>query len=133
MGIDFGSKKVGLALSDESRRMAFPHSVIPNDADMLGTIVSLIETEGVGEVVCGHSLNNDGTDNVIHAATESFITDLTLQLPIPIHLQPEQYTTQAASRIQGKDAQTDAAAAALILESYLAKNRPGSAFDDLNE
>ena len=35
LGIDYGSKKIGLALSDESGTLAFPHSVIPNDAEIV--------------------------------------------------------------------------------------------------
>lgn len=121
LGIDFGSKKVGLALSNESGTMAFPHSVIPNDGSLLKTMVALIETNQVEEVVMGHSKNYDGSDNVIQTAIESFMTDLTLQCGIPVHLENEAYSTQEAIRIQGRNDQTDAAAAAIILNSYITK------------
>ena len=122
LGIDFGTKKIGLALTDEAGKMAFPHSVIPNDENFLSTVVQLMEDQLVTDVVVGHSLANDGTPNAVHADVESFIADLTLRCPIPIHLQPEQFTTAAASRLTGKNDQTDAAAAALILESWLQKS-----------
>jgi putative Holliday junction resolvase len=121
MGIDFGSKKIGIALTDESGVMAFPHSVIPNDALFFKTIESLVEERQVKEIIVGHSLDLDGKPNVIHSAVEEFITDVTLSLGIPVHLEPEQYTTQEAARITGKNSQTDAAAASIILESYLNK------------
>jgi len=121
MGIDFGSKKIGIALTDESGAMAFPHSVIPNDAAFFKTIETLIEERGVKEIVIGHSLDLGGNPNAIHTAVEEFITDVTLALGIPVHLEPEQYTTQEAARTTGKNTQTDAAAAAIILESYLTK------------
>lgn len=121
MGIDFGSKKIGIALTDESGVMAFPHSVIPNDATFFKTIETLVEERGVQEIVVGHSLDRDGKPNKIHAAVEEFITDVTLQIGIPVHLEPEQYTTQQAARITGQNPQTDAAAAAIILDSYLTK------------
>jgi len=123
MGIDFGSKKVGIALSDESGVMAFPHSVIPNDSKLLKTIVTLIEKERVAELVIGYSVDKAGKANPIHKAVEAFMMDVTLELSIPIHLEPEQYSTQQAIRIQGKTTQTDAAAAALILDSFITRKK----------
>lgn len=132
MGIDYGTKRVGVALSDESGTMAFPHNVIANDAGLVGALEVIIEEQQVDEIVIGHSLGRDGEPNPVHAEVESLITDLTLAVGLPVHLEPEQYTTQAAVREQGRNDKTDAAAAALILESYLARQRPGSAFDTLN-
>lgn len=123
MGIDYGTKKVGIALSDESGRMAFPHSVIVNDSQLRANIVALIEQEGVAEVVIGHSLNKDGKPNSVHAAVTELITDLTLETGLPVHLEPEQYTTQEAIREQGRNEKTDASAAALILNSYIVRSK----------
>jgi RNase H-fold protein (predicted Holliday junction resolvase) len=95
--------------------------VIPNDAVFYKTIESLVEERGVKEIVIGHSLDLAGNPNAIHTAVEEFITEVTLSLGIPVHLEPEQYTTQEAARTTGKNPQTDAAAAAIILESYLTK------------
>ena len=121
LGIDFGTKKVGLALTDEGGSMAFPHSVIPNDSELQKTIERLIEEEKVQEVVIGQSLNLDGTSNPVQRHIESFITDLTLSMPIPIYLEPEQLTSVEAARVTGKNDKIDASAAALILSSFLAK------------
>lgn len=123
LGIDYGSKKTGLALTDESGKMAFPHSVVPTDAKLLKIIETLIMKEKVGEIVLGYSLDRDGKPNAVHAAAEELMLDLTLAVGLPIHLQPEQYTTQAAIQIQGRTTQTDASAAALILDAYLTKNK----------
>ena len=133
LGIDFGSKKIGLALTDDAGLMAFPHAVVPNDNKFLSYVESLITERDVEEVVIGLSLDREGKTNPIHKAVEEFITDLTLAAGLPIHLEPEQYTTQAAIQLQGKNDQVDAAAAALILEGFLARQRSGSAFDSLNE
>jgi putative Holliday junction resolvase len=119
MGIDYGSKNVGIALTDEGGQMAFPHGVLPNDKDLQEKIENLIEQKGVTEIVIGHSLGRDGKPNAIHTQVESLMTNLTLSLGIPIHLQPEQYTTQEAVRLQGKNSQVDASAATIILNSYL--------------
>lgn len=123
MGIDYGHKKVGVAFSDESGTMAFPHGVLANGSDLLQQIAALANEKNVAEIVIGHSLNKDGEANKIHSMVEAFITDLTLELGLPIHLEPEQYTTQQALRFQGRTDQTDAAAAAIILDSYLTKQK----------
>lgn len=123
MGIDFGSKKVGIAFTDESGAMAFPHSVIPNDAQLNKTIIALVKEKGVGEIVMGHSLDKSGKENKIHTSVEEFMMDMTLELGIPIHLEPEQYSTQQALRIQGKNAGIDASAAAIILDSFITRKK----------
>ena len=123
MGIDYGSKRIGIAFTDESGSMAFPHGVIPNDTKTLKSIVTLIEEKKVGSVVIGHSLDKEGQANKIHSAVEELITDLTLQTGLPVHLEPEQFSTQQAIRIQGRTSQTDAAAAAIILDSFIQRKK----------
>lgn len=123
LGIDFGKKRVGIAMTDESGGMAFPQVVYENDSSLLKKIVIFINEKGVNEVVIGHSLDRAGKPNEIHKQVEELITDLTLETGLPIHLEPEQYTTQAALRIQGRNAMTDAAAATLILENFITRNK----------
>lgn len=121
LGIDFGTKKVGLALTDEAGKMAFPHTVIPNDDALLDVIEALITEKQVTEIVIGHSMNLDGSPNAVQSDIEAFIADMTLRVPVPIHLEPEQLTTKQAAVITGKNGQTDAAAAAIILDTYMQK------------
>lgn len=123
MGIDFGSKKVGIALSDDSGVMAFPHAVVPNDSKLFTYVESLVAERGVGEIVIGHSLNNQGEPNEIHAAVEAFMMDITLHIGIPVHLEPEQYSSRQAAQMQGRNDKLDASAAALILDSFITKQK----------
>ncbi len=123
MGIDYGTKKVGLAFTDEGGNMAFPHGVVPNTPKLLDVILGLMQEKKVETVVIGHSLDKTGKPNAVHAAVENLMLDITLQTGIPVHLEPEQFTTQAAVRLQGKNAETDASAAALILDSYLTRRK----------
>ncbi len=122
LGIDFGTKRVGLALSDESGVMAFPYAVIPNDAKLVQALEAIIAKEGVQAVVIGHSLDKSGRPNAIHQAVEALITDLTLACGVPITLHPEQFTTQEAIRASGRHKEIDAAAATIILNSYLTQH-----------
>ncbi len=123
MGIDYGTKRVGIALSDDKAMMAFPHVVLPNDAKLLKEIEKIVQKEHVEMIVIGHSLGRDGAPNAIHAKIEDFIQDLTLNVGLPIELEPEQYTTQEAVRFQGKGAMTDASAASIILNSYIMRSK----------
>ncbi len=123
MGIDYGKKRVGVAFTDDKGLMAFPHSVLPNDADLLSELLSLIQERGVDEIIIGHSLGRDGLPNGIHGRVTELVTDLTLQVGLPVHLEPEQYTTQEAVRFQGRNDKTDASAAAIILNSFITRNK----------
>ncbi len=119
LGIDYGTKRVGVALSDERGVMAFPYDTFANDRTLLSRIAALAAEQKVGAVVVGQSLALDGTPNAVEEKVERFVVDLTEQLDVPIHRVPEQFSTQAALRLQGRTAQTDASAAALILDAYI--------------
>lgn len=123
MGIDYGTKRVGIALSDDQGLMAFPHAVLQNDGSLQKAIEEIATRESVGKIVIGHSLGREGTPNPIHEKVEGFIQDLTLNLGLPIELEPEQYTTQEAVRFQGKTGMTDASAASIILNSYITRTK----------
>jgi len=122
LGIDYGTKRVGLALTDAGGQMAFPHMVLPNDGALRKEIERIITEQEVGRIVIGHSLSRKGEPNPVHTAVEELIQDLTLATGLPVELEPEQYTTQEAISIQGKNTLVDASAAAIILNSYLSKH-----------
>jgi putative holliday junction resolvase len=123
LGIDYGTKRVGTALSDEGGMMAFPHKVFANTPHLRKELVALIKEKRVAEIVIGHSLDKEQQPNKVHAAVEELIGDLTLETGLPIHLEPEQFSTQAALQIQGRTTMTDAAAAALILDSFITRQK----------
>ncbi len=123
MGIDYGTKRVGVAFSDDKGLMAFPYDTFKNDGELLKTLIALIEEKEVGEIVIGLSLDRGGKPNAVHAQVEELIGDLTLQVGVPVHLEPEQYTTQEAVRFQGRNEKTDASAAAIILNSFITRTQ----------
>lgn len=126
LGIDFGSKRVGLALSDEGGSMGFPHGIIPNDGRLIDEVLALIERKEVGAVVIGESKDFSGNDNVIAKDAKAFGLLLERRAGLPIYFEPELFTTQEARRdpegvrMTGRE-QVDASAAALILTSYLSR------------
>ena len=123
MGIDYGTKRVGIALSDDKALMAFPHVVLKNDASLMKEIERIVLKEKVGQIIIGHSLDREGKPNAVHGAIEELIQDITLNLGLPVELEPEQYTTKEATRFQGKTEMTDASAASIILNSYIVRNQ----------
>ena len=123
MGIDYGTKRVGIALSDDKGLMAFPHVVLKNDDTLIDAIEQIANEESVSKIIIGHSLDRGGKPNPVHAEVEALIADLTLRLGLPIELELEFYTTKEATRFQGKTEMTDASAASIILNSYITRTQ----------
>ena len=119
IGIDYGTKRIGLALSDEEGNIAFPHSVIAGDRRAVSVISELCAKEQVGKIVIGRPLMLSGEENPIAGDVEKFSDGLARATGLAVELEDERYTTQEALRVQGRTCATDASAAALILKSYL--------------
>lgn len=122
LGIDYGTKRVGIAVSDIKGKIAFPKLVLDNDENLLQAIGDIVNQYEVSVIVVGRSLDNSSKPNAVQSAIDDLVTDLTLQFGLPVHMETEHYTTQAAVRIQGRNKQTDASAASLILDSFLQRN-----------
>ena len=121
LGIDYGTKRIGLALSDESGRFAFPNSVLENDISAMSTILRLVRENNVGKIVIGESRDYKGNPNPILAASKRFAEKVATETGLLVVLEPEFLTSAEAARIQGEGKTLDASAAALILKSYLDK------------
>lgn len=119
LGIDFGSKRVGVSISDENGQMAFPHSVILNSKDLLAEIKKILDKEKIEQVVIGESKNFAGEPNKIMKEIEEFKKTLEDKIKLPVYLEPEFMTSSQAELIQGKNKMHDASAAAIILQSYV--------------
>ena len=130
LGIDYGTKKIGLALSDEMGTMGFPHAVIfTADADTY--VRELIRKEGVEKVVIGESRDFAGEENPVAREAKAFGDYLEQYSGVPVVYEPEMLTTQEARRQYDSSGKTrtpkshttvDASAAALILTSYLSRH-----------
>ncbi|MBI5140295.1 MAG: Holliday junction resolvase RuvX [Candidatus Vogelbacteria bacterium] len=123
MGIDFGMMRIGIALSDESGRFAFPHSIVSNDKNTLKTISKLAEKDRVNKIILGRSLDYQGQPNKIMKDIEIFKDKLEEIISLQVEYEDEFLTTVEAERIQGKNKNIDASAAALILKSYIDRHQ----------
>ncbi len=121
LGIDYGSRRIGLALSDESGSMAFPHSVVLNTGKAISATAQIVRENSVGMIVIGESLDYKGSPNKIMPAVLRFKAALESETGLPVVLEKEFLTTAEATRLQGESRNIDASAAALILKSYIDK------------
>jgi putative holliday junction resolvase len=118
MGIDFGTKRIGLAISDDMAKMAFPKTVIENRPGFLDEIVSICLDNGIDTVVLGESRDFQGRENTIMKKTEIFKTALENK-GLSVIYEPEVLSTVQAQQFQGQNKDLDASSAAIILQSYL--------------
>lgn len=136
LGIDFGSKRIGLAVSDEGSKMAFPFSVLPNDKNLLNEAEKIIKDEKIECIVMGESKNFKDEPNKIMEKIEEFKKELEEKTKLKVYFEPEFLTSIQAEQIQHrrrgsvsrpqrrepKNEMHDASAAAIILQSFLDKN-----------
>ncbi len=121
LGIDYGSKRVGIAISDDDGRLAFPKMVLENTEDLIADIEELCEEEKIKGVIVGESLDSRGRPNEIMKEIIPFKECLEKETSMPIYLEPEFMTSQHAEIMQEKRELLDASAAALILQRFLDK------------
>jgi putative holliday junction resolvase len=132
MGLDVGDSRIGVALSDPLGIMASPLMIInrSDEKQAIDRIVTIIREKEVAKVIAGLPLNMDGSRGNQVEKTESFIAALKLNVEIPVEYRDERLSTvNARELIQGvrktrRDTRYDAAAAALILQSYLDESAP---------
>jgi putative holliday junction resolvase len=122
MGIDFGSKRVGVALSDPEGSFSLPFGVFENNKDLIVKILDVCATNDVGEIVVGESKDYKGKNNPIMKKILAFKQELE-QRGRKVVFHPEFLTSAEAKRLQGKGEMLDASAAALILKSYMDRHR----------
>lgn len=129
LGLDLGSKRIGVALSDELGWTSRGIEVIEckgREKD-LARIGRLVEEHRVAEIVVGLPLNMDGSEGPAAIAARRFAARLEARLGIPVRLWDERLTTweaggilkEAGVRPARRKQLVDKLAAALILKSYL--------------
>jgi len=119
LGVDYGSKRVGIAVSDENGRLAFPRMVMANTKTFVDEIVAFVEKEGIEGIVLGESHDRNNIPNPIMKKIHAFADELHARTILPVFFVSEAYTSQEAKHIQGENAMHDASAAAIILQSFL--------------
>ena len=139
LGIDYGARRIGLALSDATATLASPWRMLqrpPSEAETMRVLIAEIavlqrEDDGLEAVVVGWPRRLDGSPTDLTPIVETFAQSLQARIDVPVVLQDERLSsTEAESRLarrardwRKRKQQLDAAAAAVILQDYL-DNRP---------
>lgn len=120
LALDYGSARCGCAVSDPTGVLATPIEpiLVPQSKRGLGRLRALVRELDVERVVVGLPLSLAGTDSRQTSETREFAAILQGQLPVPVELHDERFTTRLAARAPGK-ASEDSRAAAHLLESWL--------------
>lgn len=133
LGIDYGTKRVGMAISDENGTLAFPNGIFPNDLNLYKEIEEILEKENIQEIVVGESMDLSGKPNILMKQIQIFINELESRFTIPVFKEKEFLTSVEARGRSGKEKnnarkvkkeinkKVDDSAAALILQRYLDK------------
>ncbi|MGI8587426.1 MAG: Holliday junction resolvase RuvX [Chloroflexia bacterium] len=134
LALDLGSKRIGVAVSDELRMVARPLTAILSrgrNADA-AAIAGLVTEQAAGLVLVGLPLPLSGAHGPQAGKVRKFGDYLAAQLAVPVEYWDERFTTLEASRLLTRSGvrprdqrdQIDSAAAAVLLQSYLNANAP---------
>lgn len=133
LGIDYGTKRIGVAISDQSGMIAFPKEIFSTGEQALRELVELILSEDVQKIIIGKSLDLKGDRNAIMEDIDAFVEELYKLTQVPIELEDERFSSSAVRafdwtkpiatprRSDKKNDPIDDRAAAIMLQRYLDK------------
>ena len=127
LAIDYGDKRVGIAISDPTGTIASPYATWQRVACTPSAFGDLVHTEGIDRVVVGLPLHAGGEESQKSAEARTFAARLGAELDVPIDLWDERFTTVEAEGLllsagltrRKRKGRRDKVAAQVILQSYL--------------
>jgi putative Holliday junction resolvase len=136
LGLDPGTKTLGVAATDASRILASPVETIRKEklAPALERLLALYDERGAVGLVVGLPLNTDGTQGPRVQSVRTLVSNLLKARDIPVAFQDERYSTVAADEVmrelsfteQRRSDRVDAMAAAMILRAALGRMEAGA-------
>jgi len=132
LGLDYGEKRIGIAVSDPEGKIAFPKEVIFNKGNkkVFAKLKSLINEEKISKIVIGLPISLGGQETGQTKEMRNFTDFLKKAIDLPVEFENEMFTTKITKQGGVKKEYRDASAAAIILQSYLDKEN--SKFKDRN-
>ncbi len=130
LGIDFGTTRIGLSLSDPLQILAQPYDTLKNDSHLIARLAEIAKQEEVSLIVVGMPLNLKGEKGKKALEVDLFVGRLKENLSAEVIVWDERFTTVMAHQTlrrmgtKKRDRETnkgriDAMAASLLLQSYL--------------
>jgi putative Holliday junction resolvase len=123
LGIDYGEKRIGLAISDETRTFARELDIL-SPKEFWSSVNQLIENHQIIKIVVGWPLNMSGQETKKTLEVKSFKEKLEKQLKITVEIMDERLSSQMAEHLPGGKINVDSLAAQIMLQNYLNKNNP---------
>ncbi|MEZ4210827.1 MAG: RuvX/YqgF family protein [Candidatus Paceibacterota bacterium] len=127
LGLDYGKKRIGVAVSDDGGQIAFPHSVIENNEKVFDFLENLKQKETFQGIVLGDPGENSLKNEVISfkktLEEKGFNVFLEKEFMTSLHTDMFTKTKPVARKVkQTREEKKDESAAALILQRFLDKN-----------
>ena len=119
LGIDYGAKRIGVAISDIEGRIAFPRMTIQNRGipALIKKLETVVAEENISRIVVGLPIGLDGKETEQTRVMQDLIEKLRDAIAIPIEVENEMLTTRIAE--QTSKNKVDESSAAVILQTYL--------------
>lgn len=117
LAIDYGKRWIGLAISDDERRMAFAYKTLENNNKLFSALNEIVKKEDIYKIVIGLPLNKEMKSTKQTTEVENWAQDLVKKVELPIDFENEIFTSKAADKLGVKN--QHAAAAAIFLQDYL--------------
>ena len=122
LGIDYGSKRVGIAISDESHTLAREYDIF-SPKEFWEKVEALCKEELVGKIVIGLPLNMSGGQTDTTRSVQEFADKLEEKLGIAVEYMDERLSSVMAGNLPGGKKNVDSLAAQIILQNYLDKTK----------
>lgn len=137
LGVDWGERRIGLALSDETRTLAQPLATLSRRTGKrfpMRELLTLVERHAVTGIVVGLPLDQEGAEGEAAGAARALAGDIAKRSGMPVELWDERLTTARALQAvremggttRGRKDDVDALAATLLLQHYLDAKRGGA-------
>ena len=130
LAIDYGKKRIGIAISDSKKSIAFPLKTIENKEIFL-YLKEIIQSEKIEAIVLGEPKALNNKENILFLEIINFRKKIISLFSLPVHLVDERFTSKIASKIildanikkmkRRDKSLLDKVSASLILETYLKK------------
>lgn len=122
LGVDYGNKKIGIAVGQSITKTSNPLKVIKNNGSMKIEIQKIMQQWNPKLVVIGQPKLADGKEHPLEKSIENFIQMLKSSYNVAIYREDEALTSFEASHYTNERDTFDAYAAAIILESWMRQN-----------
>jgi putative Holliday junction resolvase len=102
LSIDFGTKRLGIAITDPLKLFAIPLTTIKNEASLWKELKDIFEEYNIVTVIIGYPLKEDGSKSNIIQLIDKFVVDFKNKFEISIKLVDERYSSAGRSRHRGR-------------------------------